>query len=478
MRRFVVVLLCTAAALTACSAGSATNGTAADDTSTTTRAPSTTAESTTTVDDVTARCTFDYRSQLSLLDPTSGELRWTTDILENDRFAPLLMHGTAYSATVGSVEAVDLATGDVVWTWTVGGSDYSRGTVATDDVIAVLTSSRLVGLDPATGDQMWERPNDSEFVAVASGKAGPELAAVPRTDDVVPLFDDGQVIALDPVTGTERWRADAPKDWSFGPWVQGGLVLQPTFEGAITAYDVTTGAQRWQWRTRPGVGVRPTWSGDDRTIVVTTTGYLGNPDGITPPADADQLIGLDLETGAARWATPLPADVPWWSAATAGDAMAINGLPLGDGSYELRTIDIPTGATRWTFPTGYSYLPTVNSLGDGFLLATQAPPVESSGTPASWAWVALGVDGVPQWLSSSAHEARFVLEHEGVTLVAASVERTVEAIDAVENGTVMAIDPRSGAVLRSTPLRDAVRWLGAADEGVVVFSSDDGIFCD
>ena len=28
------------------------------------------------------------------------------------------------------------------------------------------------------------------------------------------------------------------------------------------------------------------------------------------------------------------------------------------------------------------------------------------------------------------------------------------------------------------PLRDAVRWLGPSDEGVVVFSSDDGIFCD
>jgi outer membrane protein assembly factor BamB len=473
MRRSAVLLLCSAAALTACSPSTAT-----DDTSTTAPASSSTAESTTTVDDVTARCTFDYRSQLSLLDPVSGNLRWTTDIMENDRFAPLLMHGTAYSTTVGSVEAVDIATGDVVWTWTVSDDDYSRGTVATDDVIAVLTSSRLVGLDPVTGTERWERPNDSEFVAVASGSAGPELAAVPRTDDVLPLFDDGQVIVLDPLTGAERWRADAPKDWSFGPWVQGDLVLQPTFEGAITAYDIATGAQRWQWRTRPGVGVRPTWSGDERTIVVTTTGYLGNPDGITPPADADQLIGLDLETGAPRWAAPLPADVPWWSAVTVDDAMAISGLPLGDGSYEMRTIDIPTGATRWSFPTGFSYVPKVNPLGDGFMLATQSPPSESTGTPESWAWVALGTDGVPRWLASSPREARFVLEFQGATLVAASVARTVEAIDAVENGAVMAIDPNTGAIQWSTPLRDAVRWLGASDEGVVVFSSDDGVFCD
>lgn len=471
MRRFAVPLLCSAAVLAACS-----SGTASDDTTTTSRAASTTASSTTTtVDEVTARCTFDYRSQLSLLDPTTGELRWTSDIAVNDRFAPLLMNGMAYSATVGTVEAVDLRTGDIVWTWAVGGTDYSRGTVATDDVIAVLTGTRLVGLDPATGDEMWERANDSEFVAVASATAGPELAAAPRTAGVVPLLDDGHVIALDPTTGTERWRADAAKDWSFGPWVQGGMVLHVTFEGSVTAYDIATGAQRWQWTTRPGVAVRPTAQGDDRTVVVATTGYLGNPDGITPPSDAEQLLGLDLGTGAASWTVPLPPDTQWWSAVTSGGAMAVNGVPSGDSGYESRAIDIDDGTTRWSWPTGFSYLPTVNPIADGFLLSS---PAEPGSTSPSWAWVALGADGTPRWLTSSAHEARFVLEHDGVTLVAASVDRSVEAIDAAENGAVIAIDPDTGAARWSTPLRDAVRWLGATDDGVLVFSSDDGIFCD
>jgi|GEM_PF-3440907 len=475
MRRFAVPLLCSAAVLTACS-----SGTASDDTTTTARAASTTASSTTsTVDEVTARCTFDYRSQLSLLDPATGDLRWTTDIAVNDRFAPLLMNDMAYSATVGGVEAVDLRTGDIVWTWAVGGTDYSRGTVATDDVIAVLTGTRLVGLDPATGAAMWARTNDSEFVAVAGGKAGPELAAIPRTTGVVPLLDDGHVIVLDPVTGEERWRADAQKDWSFGPWVQGDLVLQPTFEGAVTAYDITTGAQRWQWTTRPGVAVFGLLGVTGTTMVFATTAYTGNPDGVTPPVDADQLVGIDLASGTERWATTLPSnDVPWWSAVVTGDLVAVGGFSRDDGSYELQAIDVSTGVPRWTWATGPWYLPTVNSLGTGFLLSPQSAPSGSSDEATSWAWVALDADGTPRWLTSSAHEARFVLEQDGVTLVAASIERTVEAIDAAENGAVIAIDPDTGTALWSTPLRDAVRWLGAANDGVVVFSSDDGIFCD
>jgi outer membrane protein assembly factor BamB len=482
MRRSTALLLCCAVTgLTACDGGTAVHGsttTAGPGTAFATTEPTDTAPPNDTADP--NRCNFDYRTQLSMLDPSTGALTWTADVPYDQRYTPLVMGGLAYSLTPrGIVTAVDLATGNVVWSWeTDGGSTtFLRGAMATDDAIAVVTSRRVVGLDPATGDNMWQHDFPNDFNQVGATKATAELLAVAHSDlPFVPIYEDGEVLALDPASGDVLWRSPATKDWSYGPTVEGDQVVQPSFEDGVTTYDATTGAEQWRWSTRPGVGVAGVLAANDDVTVYATERYPSNPSGVEPPADAQQLVALDRATGAVRWT--LPADVEnmqWWAATIVGPSLLVPGSVAGADVVALTAIEVATGRIEWTWPLDRNQSSRVSHWDDGVLLSAYLL-VGSEDPPSTW--IALAADGTARWFITSEFEARHVLQVDGTTLVAGARYGDEVAINATDVGAVQSIDPASGAVRWTTPFRDAAQWMQATPDGVLVMSSDDMLFCD
>ncbi len=67
----------------------------------------------------------------------------------------------------GQVAAVERRTGELVWQWSAGRSGYVILHVERDCVVASV-NGYLYGLDPATGEQLWQNPLKGWGTGVAS----------------------------------------------------------------------------------------------------------------------------------------------------------------------------------------------------------------------------------------------------------------------------------------------------------------------
>ena len=70
----------------------------------------------------------------------------------------------------GALTAFDLASGDVRWSWPGDGPGYASPIVATiggTRQIITPTQAKIVGVDPATGTLLWERPFVHQFASNA-----------------------------------------------------------------------------------------------------------------------------------------------------------------------------------------------------------------------------------------------------------------------------------------------------------------------
>jgi len=114
------------------------------------------------------------------------------------------------------VYAVDLASGQTLWSFRLGGLVGGGVLVAGDTIYAASSrpEGKVYALDAQTGRRIWR---------TSTGPVGAPLA---RVDGVlVAATQRGYVIGLDPRTGTVRWRRRLGVAGSRvgcpGPWEQG-----------------------------------------------------------------------------------------------------------------------------------------------------------------------------------------------------------------------------------------------------------------
>jgi outer membrane protein assembly factor BamB len=197
---------------------------------------------------------------------------------------PVVADGTLYTAEHGkqrSLVARDAATGRVEWTKPVDrGGEMGIPTVA-DDTLVVQSFGVLFGIDPGTGDHLWEHDvgrgppgspvvvdgvaylangSFSEWPAAAFavdvdtgderwrtdlGGGESHLRGSVAVDDGHVFVVDGELIALDTADGTEVWRAgfDAPAETT--PTVADGTVYVTDTDGTLHAVATTDGTERW-----------------------------------------------------------------------------------------------------------------------------------------------------------------------------------------------------------------------------------------
>lgn len=163
-------------------------------------------------------------------------LKWLHQ-LENSpplEVTPLVRDGLMFvSVPPCSVRAVDAATGHTVWSWrcqllnNLGGEfgSQNRGVALLDDkVFFAAADARLYALQAATGKQLWQ-------------------ATVEQDDKV--YYITGAPLAFRDVVVT-------------------GTSTRQVGRGAIVAFDVKTGKERWRFHTVPGPGERghETWEGE------------------------------------------------------------------------------------------------------------------------------------------------------------------------------------------------------------------------
>ena len=218
---------------------------------------------------------------------------------------PLVSDGRLFTiGATGRLVAWDAATGKELWAQDYSSSvDFSKlfcGTAASpllvNGALVVQVGSdihggRILALDPATGATRWT------WKGLGPGYASPVVIEAAGVRQIVTMTN-GSIVGLDAATGRELWTSPFPAEFHENivtpVWTGSTLVVSSTEQGTH-AYSVAREGQAWK--------VTQLWKNADVTM------YMSSPvlgDGVLYGMSAKrrgQYVALDVKTGATKWAT-------------------------------------------------------------------------------------------------------------------------------------------------------------------------------
>lgn len=262
------------------------------------------------------------------------------------------------------VEFTPTTTPARVWSANLGGGEMrigarQRPAVANGRVYAAAAGSSVRALDLQTGQAVW----------TWSGEKNTRFAGGPGVGDGIVAIGglDGEVVALDAANGAEKWKAKVLNEVIAAPAIGGGMVFVRSNDGRVTAFDAGSGERRWSWRAdMPSLTVR----GNAPLTLGPGYVFVGNDNG--------RLTALSAADGSELWNIPVAQPEGRSELDRMND---IDGAPLLEGStlyassYKPQTvaIDAPTGQPLWV-QQGQGGVDGIGS-GGGRLAVTDAKDV-------------------------------------------------------------------------------------------------------
>lgn len=254
--------------------------------------------------------------------------------------SPAVAGGIAYSQDQASnMQAVDLASGEVLWEKSYEATANGQNGVALGDGrVYGATPTTAFALDEKTGEEVWSITlvrNELEQIAMAPGYRG-GLAYFSTSPARYKGDEVGVLWALDGRTGREVWRFDTvPEDLWGHPEINfgGGLSYAPAFDGEGSMYVGTgnagpiPGTEKYPWgSSRPG-----------------------------PNLYSDSIVKLDAKTGKVQWHYQLtPHNLCNWDlgAPVLVEAGGRNLVIAAGLSGIVVALDRQTGKPVWKRPVG------------------------------------------------------------------------------------------------------------------------------
>lgn len=157
-------------------------------------------------------------------------------------------------------------------------------------------------LDAATGKETWQTKYAADAIKGpdAGGHGGPRSSPIVANGKVVTLGVTGILSCFDAGTGKQVWQKnDFQGSWprfhtAMSPIIVDGLCiaqLGKESEGAVLAYDLASGEQKWKWADEgPGYASPVLVTVGDTKMVVTET--------------AKSIVGIGVRDGKLLWQTP------------------------------------------------------------------------------------------------------------------------------------------------------------------------------
>jgi len=258
--------------------------------------------------------------------------------------SPVISNGVVYIQDLESaVQAINLESGDVEWTWqSESATQGPNGVTVADGKVFGATASEAFALDQETGKELWSVP----------------IAESPLAIDMAPGYNDGLVyVATVPVNVNSEY--------------QGGGV------GTLYALDAKTGKKMWTWDTVPkslwgnkkenaggGLWYPPTF--DEKGSMYFGTGnpvpYPGTPNqpwGASRPGPnlyTNSMVKLNAKTGKLDWYyQQTPHDLYDWDFQNPPILASAGGreVAIGSGKNGIVTaVDAKSGKPVWSTPVG------------------------------------------------------------------------------------------------------------------------------
>ena len=291
-----------------------------------------------------------------------------------------IWNGTVYSGNLdGHLYALDLQSGDLIWSFAARGEIKSSAGVAAGRLFFGDESGRFYALDAVTGQLLWTFDAEGEItssahpwgdrvlfgsydnsvycLAAADGRLIWKAATAGYVHGTPAIFDstvvtagcDGFLRSLGMAQGRELGAVEV------GAYVAASCAIDDsatayfgTFGNQVVAVDLLTGKVRWRYQ-------HPT-----RQQPFYASAALA--DEIVAVAGRDRLVhGLDRKSGHARWLFDAGARVD--------SSPVISGERLFFGSSRgvVHGLDVDSGAEVWRYDTGATIVASV-AVGDGRLV--------------------------------------------------------------------------------------------------------------
>ncbi len=341
--------------------------------------------------------------------------------------SPIVSNGVIYLQDLESnVQAVDLESGDVLWTKRYEQPDQGpNGVVAADGRVFGGTPTAAFALDQETGKQLWSvqlTRNESEGIDMAPGYENGTVFISTVPWNAASYYEGGGVgvlWALDAKTGKKLWHFDTvPKSLWGKPAVNagGGLWYTPAFDGRGSMYF--------------GVGNPAPFPGAE-----------GSPWGSSRPGPnlyTDSIVKMDTKTGKMDWYFQLtPHDLYDWDLQGPPMLMKAGGRELvvaaGKAGVAL-ALDAKSGKLVWKRPVGKH-----NGHDEDGLLAMRG---ETSKLKASAEVYPGTLGGVIAPMATDGTSVFAPIVNHPVTATPTAIEESSPE----NSGELVALDAKSGAV--------------------------------
>jgi outer membrane protein assembly factor BamB len=257
---------------------------------------------------------------------------------------PVVAGGVVYVQDLESnVQAVDLESGEVLWTKNYKEPDQGpNGVTVGGEAVFGATPTSAFALDRETGEELWKvqlGDGNKEAIDMAPGyhEGLVYVSTVPTNiRSEYPAGGVGTLWALDAATGQKAWHFDTvPKSlWGDKSNSGGGLWYSPSFDEAGGMYF--------------GTGNPVPFPGSE-----------GKPFGASRPGPnpyTDSLVKLNAKTGKLAWAyQQTPHDLYDWDFQDPPILASAGGkeLAIGAGKSGIVTaVDTKTGKPVWSTPVG------------------------------------------------------------------------------------------------------------------------------
>jgi outer membrane protein assembly factor BamB len=294
-------------------------------------------------------------------------LLWWLEMSSPSTSTPAVVNGVAYLGDgffgSGVLRAVDTATGQELWVAELPGQPFGSSP-AVGDAMAFIgdMGGNVTGIDVASGEVAW------------STSVGGDVTSSPAVADGMVYIRNGEdvLFALDAVTGEERWRFPTGGTGGYtldtAPAVVDGVVYMTTIgsdlEASLFAIDAETGEQLWSFSpgspglNTPAVVDGVVYAGGDGGIYAVDAAsgdQIWNApigEGISAPAVGEglvvmhtrnDLVAVDASSGEERWRFETRGS---WSAPTLVDGIVYVGSQ-GMGRIGLYLVDAATGQVLW-----------------------------------------------------------------------------------------------------------------------------------